>query len=77
MPNITCTTMSLVCTVFMLAKSILYIRPDLQFIVICNILLFGISNLIFFFRFQHLFIDNSHILLVIVFYTIVRDTLTR
>jgi len=69
--------MSLVCAVFMLAKSILYIRVNLQFIVICNLLLFSISNIIFFFCFQHLFIDNSHILLVIVFYKIFSDTLTR
>ena len=55
----------------------MYIRLNLQFIVICNLLLFGISNILFFFCFQHLFIDDSHILLVIVFYTIFRDTLTR
>jgi len=52
-------------------------RLNLHFIVICSLLLFGISNIIFFFCFQHLIIDNTHMLLVTVVYTIFRDTLER
>jgi len=74
---ITCTTMSLVCTMPSCWLNELYIRLNLQLIVICNLLLFGISNILFFFCVQHLITDNSHILLVIVFCTIFRDTFDK
>ena len=68
--NITCTAMSLVCTVFMLAKWTVY---EIEFAVYCYLVY---RIFFFFFCFQHLLKNNSHILLVRVFYTIFRDTLT-
>ena len=65
--NIACTTLSLFCTM----SSSKLNKLCLDWICCCNLLFFGISTG-FLFCFEHSIINNSHILLVIVFYTTLR-----
>jgi len=47
---------------------------EIEFAVYCYLVY---QIFIFFFCFQHLIVDNTHILLVTVVYTIFMDTMTR